>query len=548
MATAVKRAPAKKVAPSKASPKTPAQVAATVRRGDRINAFIEKYVYVPEGSLVGKPMVLLPEQKEFTSAVYNNVHPNGTLITRRGILSIPRKNGKTGLIAALLEAHIIGPEAKQNSQLYSAARSRDQASLVFNYAAKSLRMNPKLEGLVQITDSAKKIIGLSTNSTYKAMSADATTAHGLSPALTIHDELGQVIGPTDALYDAFETAGGAQNEPLSLIISTQAANDADLLSIIIDDGLRNPTPETVVRLFAASKEEDIFDEAVWYRANFALGIFRSFTEFKELAERARRMPSSEATFRNLYLNMRIALQSLFVPPSLWKENNSFVDEDLFTSGLPVHFGLDLSQKTDLTAAVGAVQDPDSGKVHLKTFVFTPSDDIEERAKTDRAPYVEWAKTGDLIPTGGRVVGYDQVCEYLVSHTEGMNIASVNFDRWRIDLLRKEAEKVGWATEGDIPWRPVGQGFKDMSPCLETFETILLNRMLAHGSCPPLNSAAAYAIAVFDASKNRKLEKARSTGRIDPLVAAVMAVHACIAPPEGEEGEKVHSADDFFIGS
>lgn len=548
MATAVKRAPAKKVAPSKAPPKTPAQVAATVRRGDRINAFIEKYVYVPEGSLVGKPMVLLPEQKEFTSAVYNNVHPNGTLITRRGILSIPRKNGKTGLIAALLEAHIIGPEAKQNSQLYSAARSRDQASLVFNYAAKSLRMNPKLEGLVQITDSAKKIIGLSTNSTYKAMSADATTAHGLSPALTIHDELGQVIGPTDALYDAFETAGGAQNEPLSLIISTQAANDADLLSIIIDDGLRNPTPETVVRLFAASKEEDIFDEAVWYRANFALGIFRSFTEFKELAERARRMPSSEATFRNLYLNMRIALQSLFVPPSLWKENNSFVDEDLFTSGLPVHFGLDLSQKTDLTAAVGAVQDPDSGKVHLKTFVFTPSDGIEERAKTDRAPYVEWAKTGDLIPTGGRVVGYDQVCEYLVSHTEGMNIASVNFDRWRIDLLRKEAEKVGWATEGDIPWRPVGQGFKDMSPCLETFETILLNRMLAHGSCPPLNSAAAYAIAVFDASKNRKLEKARSTGRIDPLVAAVMAVHACIAPPEGEEGEKVHSADDFFIGS
>lgn len=544
MATTKK--PAAKRVSSKNPPKTPAQLAAAVRRGDRINSFIEKYVYVPEGKLVGIPMVLLPEQKDFTNAVYNNQHPSGKLRTRRGILSIPRKGGKTGLIAALLEAHILGPEAKQNSQLYSAARSRDQASLVFNYAAKSLRMNPKLEGLVQITDSAKKIIGLSTNSTYKAMSADSTTAHGLSPALTIHDELGQVVGPTDALYDAFETAGGAQDEPLSLIISTQAANDADLLSIIIDDGLRNPTPETVVRLYAAAKEDDIFDEKVWYKANFALGIFRDFNEFKEMAERAKRMPSSEATFRNLYLNMRIALQSLLIPPTLWKENNAYPDEDLFTSGLPVHIALDLSSKIDLTAAVLAVQDPDSGIVHLKAFVYTPSEGIEERAKADRAPYPQFVNEGWLTPTGGRVVGYDQVVAHLDDKTRGMNIASVNFDRWRMDLLRKEAERIGWCTEAEIPWNPIGQGFKDMTKCIETFETILLNKLLAHGNNPLLNLGAANAIAVRDPANNRKLEKSRSTGRIDPLVAAIMAVHSCIAPPEGEEGEVTHDAADFAI--
>lgn len=539
-------ATARKTAAKPAAKKTAAQIAAVTRRGDRIINFIEKYVYVPEGALVGKPMVLLNEQKDFISAVYNNTRANGNLITRRGILSIPRKGGKTGLIAALLEAHTFGPEAKTNSQLYSAARSRDQASLVFNYAAKSIRMNPKLQDLVQITDSAKKIIGMSSNSTYKAMSADSTTAHGLSPALTIHDELGQVVGPTDALYDAFETAGGAQAEPLSLIISTQAANDADLLSIIIDDGLRNPTPETVVKLYAAAKEDDIFDEKVWYKANFALGIFRDFNEFKEMAERAKRMPSSEATFRNLYLNMRIALQSLLIPPSLWKENNTPVEQDLFISGLPVHVALDLSMKTDLTAAVCSVQDPDTGVVHLKAFVYTPSFGIEERAKADRAPYPHFVEEMWLTPTGGRVVGYDQVIEHLVVNTANMNIASVNFDRWRIDLLRKEAERVGWCTDESIPWRPVGQGFKDMSPCIETFETILLNRLLAHGNNPLLNLGAANAIAVRDPAGNRKLEKARSTGRIDPLVAAIMSVHACIAPPEGEEGPVIHSMEDFAI--
>ena len=532
--------------PRRLPAKTPAQIAASVRRGDRVNSFIERYIYVPEGALVGKPMVLLPEQKHFISDVYNNVTSTGKLITRRGVFSIPRKGGKTGLVAALLGAHLIGPEAKRNSQLFSAARSRDQASLVFNYLTKSLRMNSKLEGLVQITDSGKKIVGLSQNTTYRAMSADATTAHGLSPALTIHDELGQVRGPTDALYDAFETAGGAQEEPLSIIISTQAANDADLLSIIIDDGLRNPTPETVVHLYAASKDDDIFDEAVWYKVNFALGIFRTFKEFAEMAERAKRIPSQEATFRNLYLNMRIALQSLYIPPSLWKENDVVSEDALFYSGLPVHVGLDLSQKTDLTAAVCAVQNPDTGVVHLKPFVYTPSQGIEERAKIDRVPYLLFVEQEYLTPIGGRVVDYDQVCEHLLEHTKGMNIVSVNFDRWNIPFLKSAAMRAGWAPEPEVAWESVGQGFKDISPRLESFETLLLNKMVAHGNHPLLNSAAANAIAVFDPAKNSKLEKAKSTGRIDPLVAAIMAVHACIAPPQGEEGDKVHSESDFFI--
>lgn len=526
--------------------KTPAQLAATgPSRGARIGAFIERYVYVPEGALVGKPMVLLPEQKSFISDVYNNLRPDGRLLTRRGVFSIARKNGKTGLIGALLEAHVIGPEAKQNSQLYSAARSRDQAALVFGYAAKSIRMNPKLEGLVQITDSAKKIVGLATNSTYQAISAEATTAHGLSPALTIHDELGQVVGPNDALYDALETAGGAQLEPLSLIISTQAANDADLLSQIIDDGIRSPTPETVIHLHAAKNDADIFDPKVWKEVNFALGIFRSIEEFEETAARAKRMPSFESTFRNLYLNMRVALQSLFIAPSLWKENDDAVDVDLFFSGEPVHFALDLSQRTDLTAAVACVQHPMTGVVHCMPYIFTPSTGLEERAKKDRVPYLKYAQDEQLITTGGRIVDYQQVAEYLATVTSGMNIVTVSFDRWRIDLFKKEAVEAGWAHTEDVQWLPVGQGFRDMSPRLESVEALLLNRKLAHGNHPLLNLGAANAIAVADPARNRKLEKARSTGRIDPLVALVMAAHACVAPPEGEATNEV-TGEDFLI--
>lgn len=519
--------------------------AQTLSRGDKIIKFIEKYILVPEGMLVGKPMVLEPEQREYIKAVYDNVDPDGKLITRRAILSMPRKNGKSGLIASILGAHIIGPESRTNAQLRSAARSRDQAALVFSYLAKSLRMRNDLQGLVDITDSSKKIVGLARNSEYKALSADATTAHGQSPLLVIHDELGQVIGPEDALFDAMETAGGAHDEPLSHIISTQAASDTDLLSTLIDDALRNPTPENVVRLFAADKDDDIFDEATWYKANFALGKFRSYKDLKNLADEAKRMPSREATFRNLYLNMRISRLALLVAPTLWKECNALPNLDLFYK-YPVALGLDLSQTTDLTAAVATVQDPDTGKLHSLPWIFTPRDTLAIRAKTDRAPYGTWAEKGQLIDLPGKYVDYSMVCEYLKKETEGMNINVTAFDRWRMKEFQREAARAGFLQHKSHLWQPVGQGYRDMSPRVQRFEELLLGKMIAHGGHPLLNMAAANAVVDQDPAGNKKPEKAKSSARIDPLVAHIMSAYACLYPEEKEPETVVTEKSLFFV--
>lgn len=517
-------------------------------RPHRIKKFIEKYIPVPEGMLVGKPTILLPEQEDFLERVYGNVDHTGRLITRRGILSTARKNGKTGFIAPILGAHLIGPETKVNSQVYSAARSRDQASVVFRYLSTSLRMNSKLDGLVQITDSTKRIHGLAKNAEYKALSADAATKHGLSPALVIHDELGQVIGPNDALYDALETAGGAQEEPLSLIISTQAASDADLLSQLIDDALRNPTPEIVACLYSVAPNLDVFDEKNWRDANFALGVFRSLKDLREYAAQAKRMPSFEAAFRNLYMNQRISLLALLVAPTTWKENNVRPDDSIFYSGLPVHFGLDLSSSRDLTAAVASVQDPDTGVVHAKPWVYTPLETLEQRAIQDRAPYPQWVREGKLIALPGKSLSYDMICAHLASETERMNIAGIHFDRWRIDIFKKAALESGFAVDPQTVWKPVGQGFRDMSPRIEKFEEVLFECLLAHGSHALLNMAAANSVVVFDPAKNRKIDKAKSSARIDPMVALVMSVAAHFMPDEEEETKKKPTVTDssFFF--
>lgn len=515
-------------------------------RARRLKKYMEKYCPVPEGMLVGKAMELLPEQDDFIERVYGNVDAEGRLITRTGILSVARKNGKTGFIAPIISGHLIGPEAKQNSMLYSAARSRDQAALIFNYLAKSLRMRNDLEGLVQITDSSKKVRGLAANTEYRALSADATTSFGVSPALTVHDELGQVIGPSDRLFDALETSGGAQAEPLSLIISTQAAGDVDLLSTLIDDAIRNPTPENVVCLYATPKDADVFLKKNWLASNFALGKFRSLKELADVADKARRLPAFEATFRNLYMNQRVSLLQLLIAPSTWRACDSKIDDALFRSGLPVHVGADLSQSRDLTSVVLSVRNPESEMISVKVYTFTPLEGLEYRAKQDRAPYMEWVKRGQMIALPGKNISYNMVAAHMAKECEGMNLSSVQFDRWRIELFHKACEEEKFAISPSIVWQPVGQGFKDMSPRIEAFEGILIDELLSHGGDPTLNMAAANAVVVMDPAKNKKLEKAKSSARIDPLVAAVMSVYGIIGPPPEEKGKPPVTDKSFFF--
>src|SRR5215472_16411141 len=150
-----------------------------------IIAFIEEVCFVPEGRLVGKKLQLFDWQKDLLRLIYDN-----ECGTRRAIISVGRKNAKTCLAACLLLNHLCGPSAKSrpNSQLYSAAQSRDQAAIIFSLAAKMVRMNPALARIVTIQETAKSLVCTELGTRYRALSADATTAYGLSPSFIVFDE------------------------------------------------------------------------------------------------------------------------------------------------------------------------------------------------------------------------------------------------------------------------------------------------------------------------------------------------------------------------
>lgn len=480
--------------------------------------WIEEHCRIPEGRLVGQKVKLTEEQRQWLVDIYDSP-------TRRFILSMGRKNAKTAFSAFLLLLHLCGPMSKENSQLYSAAQSREQAAVLFSLAAKIVRMSPDLRAAIIIRDTKKELVFPERGTVYRALSAEASTAYGLSPAFAVHDELGQVRGPRFELYEAIETAAAAQEEPLSIIISTQAPTDADLLSILIDDAKTGRDPRTKLVLYTADESLDPFSDEAIRQANPHFDVFMNKAEVRDQAEAARRMPSAENGYRNLILNQRVNMVNPFVSREVWESCASQPDERAFSEGT-VYLGLDLSVRNDLTALV-AVAELD-GVWHVRPYFFAPLNGIDDRSRRDRTPYDLWAQQGWLEATPGSTVDYELVAERMCALADTYNVGAVAFDRYRMKELEACLSRMG----RELPLEPFGQGFVSMAPALDATEAELLNGRIKHGGHPVLRMNAVNAVVTKDPAGNRKLDKSKATGRIDGMVALVMAMAvAKAAQPE-----------------
>lgn len=476
--------------------------------GAVIIRWIERNCLVPEGPLIGEPVKLLPFQREIICSIYDSP-------TRYAIITLPKKNGKTSLAACLLLAKLAGPERLENAQLYSTAQSREQAAVLFDLAAKMVRMAPKLTQYIDVQETKKTLSVPELGSRYKAMSSDADTAHGISPLFVVHDELGQVRGPRWELFQTVERSFGAQRAPLSIIISTQAATDGDLLSMLVDDAKTGADPKIKLFMFSADPSLDAFEEETWKIANPAYGVFLNPEEIRGQAEVARRIPSEEATFRNYVLNQRVDPHATFVSREVWQENGE-VPSPL--KGSTVSGALDLASVNDLCAAIFVATD---GSVH--TFAWLPEEGLAEKSRRDKTAYDAWARDGLLLTTPGAAVSYDHVAAFLRGIFDCCNVQAIAFDRVFMKFLRPCLVRAGF-TEAELEkFVEHGQGFLGMAPAIRELEARLLGKKLKHGNHPVLQMCAANAAVVIDDAGNKKFTKRKSTGRIDALVALAMAV-------------------------
>lgn len=493
-------------------------------RAERVRAFIET-LSITSGVHAGKPFLIRDWQWRIIEAIYAT-DDAGRRRKRKVLITIPRKNGKTQLAAALALCHLVGPEAEPRGQVYSAAADRKQAALILKELVAFVRADDKLMKRIIIREHSKTLEDVETGSTYEALSSDARKAHGLNVSFAIMDELAQ--WPKRDLYDALTTGGAARAEPLFVVISTQSHDKNHIMSEVVQYGQR-VLDGTIVDdtflpiIYSAPDDADPWAEETWRACNPALGDFRSLDEMRSAAAEAKALPAREPSFRLLYLNQPVDATARFLNARDWRACQHDDTPGLFGQGLLMKqrciLGLDLSATTDLTAlAAWFPQTHD-----LRAWFWMPADNLEEAERRDHVPYRLWHRQGFIEATPGRAIDKRFVVHRMGELTKDYDVQFCAADRWRLDEIRRLMDEAGVKIE----LLEFGQGWRDMGPAIDAVETAVLRRELRHPGHPVLDMCVANAVTVSDPTGARKLVKERASGRIDGLIAATMAIGAAV---------------------
>jgi len=504
------------------------------------------------GKYVGRPFILRDWQKNIIRTWFR-LDEDGKRKVKYGLLSIGRKNGKSELIAGIALAIMSLKSTRLiNGQGIISACTREQASLIFRIVSYFIMADTYLLKQFRIIPSSRRIIHLETDSDLKVVVLDGSKMMGSNIFMAILDEFGSYkpnIGRD--FYASVNTALSAQENPLIMMLSTQAPDESHPFSELVDyskninSGLiEDPTFSGFI--FETPKDADIFDEKNWYLSNPALDDFKSLEDMRDQAVRARKIPSAEASFRNLMLNQRVDSVTPFISKSIWEKNIAkdltidFKENDAF-------IGIDLSQTTDLTAITLIFPHEVNGikKYREKTLIFKPEDTLEVHENRDRVPYRLWARQGFLKTTPGKTIDYRFIALELQLLAEQFQIKAGYFDRWKFPELKRELEDI----ELSLPIEPLGQGYQSISPCVDFFETTLLNEQLEHSQNPLLTWCASNCVISIDPAGNRKLDKGKSRSRIDPIVSLIMALRAAqVYSLEHEENPGSIYDDEEFVKS
>lgn len=484
-----------------------------------------------KGEWAGRPFILQPWQKKFIRKLFGYVNKDGTRRYRTAYLEIPRKNGKSELAAAIA-LYLLFADGEPGAEIYSAAADREQASLVFNAAASMVRNSKSLSKISRIINSQKRIVFYKKNSFYRAISSEAYSKHGFNAHAVVYDELH--VAPNRDLWDTLQTSMGARRQPLMLAITT-AGYDRNSICWEVHEYARQvrdgviKDPSFLPVIYSADPEDDWTDEKVWAKANPNLGVTIKLDFLRQECQRAKEIPAYQNTFRRLYLNQWTQQDTRWIDMEAWRECGGKVDyEEL--ANLRCWAGVDLSTTTDISSCA-LVFEPDSdGVVHVLSYNWVPRENIAARVRRDRVPYDLWAQQGHITATEGNVIDYDYIRIAITDEIKRRFplLQVVGYDPWNATKWAIDLESEG------VPVMEVRQGFKTMSPACKELERLIIGRKLRHNNNPVLTWAMDNLVVAQDPAGNIKPAKDKSTERIDPAVAVIIAISTMLQSEAPEE--------------
>jgi phage terminase large subunit-like protein len=482
-----------------------------------------------KGIWAGRPFDLLPWQRDLLGALLCWKRADGTRRFRSAYIEIPRKNGKSTLLAAI-GLYMLLCDHEQGAEVYCCASARDQAAIVGDACRQMVQSNPELAAKVEVF---RNVITFGT-SKLEVLSSDAGTKHGKNASCVIFDEV-HTFADRD-LYDAMVTSMGARTQPLQVCITT-AGHDRESLcwelhdyAAKVRDGIIDD-PAFMPVLFSAPVEADWKSPKVWRQCNPSLGITVSEEFLRAECEKAKELPTYETTFRQLYLCQWTESKRVWISSDAWAACASSAADADSLQGRECWGGLDLSTTTDLSSLALVFPSAD-GSVDVLSWTWCPEEGIRRRSRTDRAPYDVWASKGHLFPTPGSRVDYDHIAARIRDVFRRYQVRHIGYDPWNATHLAS-----GLYTEG-VPMLEVRQGFRTLSEPCKRLEALVTSRNIRHPDNCLLNWAVSNTVVDQDPAGNLKPSKSSSTERIDPLAALVTALATWVHQRE-EHGPSVY---------
>jgi len=492
-------------------------------RGDlRFAEFCRTHLRHVKGEWAGQPLRLAPwHMRDIVEPMFGTLRPDGLRRFRTVYIEVPRRNMKS-TIAAAVALYMLLYDNEPGADVVSAAADAAQADVVFS-ARQMVERSPTLQRVVQVYK--RELLVPSTQSSYRVISSESYSKHGLSLSACIVDELH--AHESRDLLDVLTTSMGSRRQPLMFVITTAGFDRNSICwqfhehavkvrAGIVDD------PSFLGVIYAASLEDDWTSPEVWERVNPGFGVSIKRDALEQECLRAQEMPAYENAFKRLHLNIWTESSAAWLPMEYWDGGAVPVDVDAL-KGKPCYGGLDLSTTGDLSAFVLLFPDAQGG-YDVLPFAWCTEEGIRKRSQTDRAPYDVWARGGALTATEGNVVDYDVIREQIKALAALYPIKEIAYDRWNASQIVTQLQSDG------ANLVPLGQGFLSLSAPSKELEKLVLSGKLRHGAHPVLRWCVSNTVIEQDAAGNIKPSKRKSTERIDLTVALVMALaRASVAP-------------------
>lgn len=347
------------------------------------------------------------------------------------------------------------------------------------------------------------------------------TKHGLNVSAVIFDELH--TQPNRDLYDVMtQGSGDARKQPLWVFLTTAGTDRNSICWEVHQKALdciegRKHDERFYPVIFGLPDTEDWTNEENWYKANPSLGYTIQIDKVRDAYHKALETPADENMFRQLRLNQWVKQSIRWMPMATWDECGGVVNPRAL-EGRECYAGLDLSSTSDLTAFVLIFPPRDEEEPYtILPFFWLPEDQMKLRIRRDHVMYDVWEKQGYIKATEGNVVHYGFIEQFIINLGEKYNIREIAYDRWNAAMMVQALENDGFTMV------PFGQGFRDMSPPTKELMRLVLEHKINHGGHPVLRWNMDNAYVRTDPAGNQKIDKEKSTEKVDGAVAMVMGL-------------------------